>query len=263
MEFSDGQSGVATPVLLPGKSHGRRSLVGCSPWGREELDTTERLHFHFPLSCIGEGNGNPLQCSCLENPRDGGAWWAAVYGVIQSRTRSDLAAVWCRPGITSWRGISRWKWFMMPMSPRGERHTVLCHAVPWEEGHGSELSKAGGEEREREREDLWASAFTGSQAEITAKEVRESHWCVLMSLGQSNEGSEGNLWKRPALLYWCTWSPGRGTCLWGCWGIRKIWSFKNLERRLLPKCVQFPSVSSEALNFPAIDKIPLVTYLYI
>ena len=75
-----------TPVLLPGKSHGQRSLVGCSPWGCEESDTTERLHFHFSLSCIGEGNGNPLQCSCLENPRDGGAWWAAIYGVSQSRT---------------------------------------------------------------------------------------------------------------------------------------------------------------------------------
>ena len=73
-----------TPVLLPGKSHGRRSLVGCSAWGREESDTTERLH--FSLSCIGEGKGNPLQCFCLENPRDGGAWWAAVYGVAQSRT---------------------------------------------------------------------------------------------------------------------------------------------------------------------------------
>ena len=76
-----------TPVLLPGKSHGWRSLVDCSPWGREESDTTERLHFHFSLSCIGEGNGNPLQCSCLENPRDGGVWWAAVYGVAQSRTQ--------------------------------------------------------------------------------------------------------------------------------------------------------------------------------
>ena len=76
-----------TPVLLPRKFHGRRSLVGCSPWGRWESDTTEQLHFHFSLSCIGEGNGNPLQCSCLENPRDGGAWWAAVYGVAQSRTR--------------------------------------------------------------------------------------------------------------------------------------------------------------------------------
>ena len=76
-----------TPVLLPGKSHGRRSLVGCSPWGHEELDMTERLPFHFSLSCIEEGNGNPLQCSCLENPRDGGTWWAAVYGITQSRTR--------------------------------------------------------------------------------------------------------------------------------------------------------------------------------
>ena len=63
------------------------SLVGCSPWGHEELDTTEQLHFDFSLSCVGEGNGNPLQCSCLENPRDGGAWWAAVYGVAQSWTR--------------------------------------------------------------------------------------------------------------------------------------------------------------------------------
>ena len=60
--------------------------MGCSPWGHEELDTTERLHFHFSLSCIGEGNGNPLQCSCLENPRDRGAWWAAVYGVTESDT---------------------------------------------------------------------------------------------------------------------------------------------------------------------------------
>ena len=75
-----------TAVLLPGKSHGQRRLVGCSPWGCEESDTTERLPFHFSLSCIGEGNGNPLQGSCLENPRDGGAWWAVIYGVAQSRT---------------------------------------------------------------------------------------------------------------------------------------------------------------------------------
>ena len=76
-----------TPVLLPGKSHGQRSLVGWSPWGHEESDTTERLHFHFSLWCIGEGNGNPLQCSCLENPRDSGASWAAICGVAQSRTQ--------------------------------------------------------------------------------------------------------------------------------------------------------------------------------
>ena len=73
--------------VKPGKSHGWRSLVGCSPWGLEELDMTERLHFDFSLSCTGEGNGNPLQCSCLENPRDRRARWVSVYGVAQSRTR--------------------------------------------------------------------------------------------------------------------------------------------------------------------------------
>ena len=83
---------------MPGKSHGWRSLVGCSPWGREESGTTEQLHFHFLLSCIGEGNGNPLQWSSLENPRDRGAWWAAIYGVAQSRTRlKRLSSIlyWC------------------------------------------------------------------------------------------------------------------------------------------------------------------------
>ena len=69
-----------TLVLLPGKSHGWRSLVGCSPWGREESDMTERLHFHFSLLCTGEGNGNPLQCSCQKNPRD-------AVAVTESQTR--------------------------------------------------------------------------------------------------------------------------------------------------------------------------------
>ena len=76
-----------TPILLSGKSHGRGSLVGCNPWSRWGSDTTERLHFHVSLSCIGEGNGNPLQCSCLENPRDRGPWWATIFGVAQSRTQ--------------------------------------------------------------------------------------------------------------------------------------------------------------------------------
>ena len=76
-----------TPVLLPGKPHRQRSLVGYSPWGCEESDMTEQLHFHFSLSCIREGNGNPLQCSWLENPRNRGAWWAAIYGVAQSWTQ--------------------------------------------------------------------------------------------------------------------------------------------------------------------------------
>ena len=85
-QYSKSVQWQPTPVHLSGKSHGRRSLVGCSPWGLWELETTEWLHFQFSLSCIGEGNSNPPQCSCLENPRDGRAWWAAVYGVTRSRT---------------------------------------------------------------------------------------------------------------------------------------------------------------------------------
>ena len=80
MGFSRQESWTGVPLPSPGtthksleKSHGWRSLVGCSPWGWEESDMAERLHFHFSLSCVREGNGNPLQCSCLENPRDGGA----------------------------------------------------------------------------------------------------------------------------------------------------------------------------------------------
>ena len=73
-----------TPVLLPGIPHGWRSLVGCSPQGRWESDRTERLHVHFSL---GEGNGNPLQCSCLVNARDGGAWWLPSVGSHKSQTQ--------------------------------------------------------------------------------------------------------------------------------------------------------------------------------
>ena len=104
-----------TPVLLSGKSHGRRSLVGCSPWGCWESDTTEWLYFHFSLSCIGEGNGNPLQCSCLENPRDGGAWWAAIYGVAQSQTRlkwlstSSSSSLGLKPGSPTYSPQKLWQ----------------------------------------------------------------------------------------------------------------------------------------------------------
>ena len=122
---------ASTPVLLPGKSHGWRSLVGCNPWGSWGSDTTERLHFHFSLSCIGEGNGNPLKCSYLENPRDGGAWWAAVYGITQSWTRlkwlsssssssssSSVAKelVNCRrPRFDSWVGKIHWRRDRLPI----------------------------------------------------------------------------------------------------------------------------------------------------
>ena len=108
-----------TPVLLPGKSYRWRSLVGCSPWGRWGSDTTERLHFHFSLSCIGEGNGNPLQCSCLENPRDRGTWWAANYGVSQSLTRlkwlSSSSSDAGDPGLISGSGRSTGEGIVYPL----------------------------------------------------------------------------------------------------------------------------------------------------
>ena len=117
------RNGTPPPVLLPGKSHGWRSLVGCSPWSLEESDTTERLYFRFSLSCIGEGNGSPVQWSCLENPRDGGAWWAAVYGVAQSRIR--LKRVSSTSGSEVISGIRGWgqAWF-------GE-HNQLTNELLW------------------------------------------------------------------------------------------------------------------------------------
>ena len=113
-----------TPVLLPGKSHGWRSLVGCSPWGREKSDTTKQLHFHFSLSCIGEGNGNPLQCSCLEDPRDREAWWAVVCGVAQSRTRlSDF------PFIFTFH-------FHALEKEMASHSSILAWRIPWTEEPG-------------------------------------------------------------------------------------------------------------------------------
>ena len=118
-----------TPALLPGKSHGWRSLVGCSPWGYKELDTTERLHFHFSLSCIGEGNGNPLQCSCLENPRDRGAWWAAVYGVTQSRTQlKRLSSSSSREHRYHQKHLKQNAWIAMPSSRGSSRPS---HIILW------------------------------------------------------------------------------------------------------------------------------------
>ena len=113
-----------TPVLLPGKSHEWGSLVGCSPWGREESDTTERLPFHFSLSCIGEGNGNPLQCSCLENPRDGGAWWAAVSGVAWSQTRLK----WLSSSSSS-RAFNRW-FSQTSSSRKAAQYFIECTFSP-------------------------------------------------------------------------------------------------------------------------------------
>ena len=85
--------------------------------GSLESYTTERLPFHFSLSRIGEGNGNPLQCCCLENPRDGGAWWAAVYGVAQSRTRLKRLS------------SSSSSVYIQNISPSQEVHLQLCCGV--------------------------------------------------------------------------------------------------------------------------------------
>ena len=89
-----------TPVLLPGKSHGRRSLVGYSPWGHEELDSTEQLHFHFSLSCTGEENGNPLQYYCLENPRDGSLVGCHLWCLTESDT-TDVTWQQQQPLVTT------------------------------------------------------------------------------------------------------------------------------------------------------------------
>ena len=118
-----------TPVLLPGKSRGRKSLVGCSPWGRSESGTTERLHFHISLSCIGGGHGNPLQCSCLENPRDCGAWWAAVYGVTQSRTPlkwlSSSSSIYISPYLCVWKKMVQVKLVL------SEKYYNSLHSKIW------------------------------------------------------------------------------------------------------------------------------------
>ena len=125
-----------TPVLLPGKSHRRRSLVGCSPWGHEESDMTERLHFHFSLLCIGEGNGNPLQCYCLENPRDGVAQsWTRLKWLSSSSQRGKNLPAVRRLGFYPWLGKIPWrrKWLpisaSLPREVQGQRSLVSYS--PW------------------------------------------------------------------------------------------------------------------------------------
>ena len=119
-----------TPILLPGKSQGQRSLVGYSPWALEKSDMTERLHFHFSLSCIGEGNGNPLQCSCLEKLRDSRAWWAAIYGVALSRTRlkrlsSSSIVILDAFELLCWRRLLR-----VPWTARRSNQSILKEISP-------------------------------------------------------------------------------------------------------------------------------------
>ena len=138
LQFSHRRQWHPTPVLLPGKSHWRRSLVGCSPWGGEELDRTEWLHFHLSLLCTGEGSGNPLQCSCLENPRDGGAWWAAVYAVTHSRTWLKLLSSSCCNSLAFsmiQRMLAIWSLvplpFLKPVWTSGSSRFTYCWSLAW------------------------------------------------------------------------------------------------------------------------------------
>ena len=124
---------------LAWKIHGQRSLLSYSPWGREESDTTERLHFQFSLACIGEGNGNPLQCSCLENPRDKEAWWAAFHWVAQSRTRlkrlsrcfsGTLLLFWWSSGcLAIWSLVPLP--FLNPAWTSGSSWFMYCWSLAW------------------------------------------------------------------------------------------------------------------------------------
>ena len=184
-----------TPVLLPGKSHGQRSLVGCSPWGREESDTTERLHFHFSLSCIGEGNGNPLQCSCLEHPRDGGAWWAGVYGVAQSRTRLKRLS---SSSSRERRGNLEPCW-LFPKSSHGQLLTVVvtCVKLPSAAKPGCSHFPAFS---------CWVSAeplWDRSGSHFFPGESEALPW-VPGAVGA------GGLGARVSLLPWCSWMFQKG-----------------------------------------------------
>ena len=111
-----------TPVLLPGKAHGQRGLVGCSPWRCYESDTTERLSFHFSLSWIGEGNGNPLQCSCLENPRDGEPGGLPSMG---SHRVTRLKWLSSSSSSSSWRRLLR-----VPWTARRSNQSILKEISP-------------------------------------------------------------------------------------------------------------------------------------
>ena len=158
-----------TPILLPGKSHGWRSLVGCSPWGRWGSDTTERLPFHFSLARIGGGNGNPLLCSCLENPMDWGAWWAAVYRVAQSRTRLPFT------------------FHLHALEEEMATHSsVLAWRIPWTEEPGG-LPSIGSHRVGHDWSDLAAAAATKSQ--------------IIQTMWLPTWATRWPHWPRPA--WWC------------------------------------------------------------
>ena len=177
-----------TPVLLPGKSHGQRGLVGCSPWGREESDTTERLHFHFSLSCIGKGNGSPLQCSCLENPRTGEPGRLPSVGSHRvGHNWSDLAAaaavllfretqLWERSLVFSLLAVSSNKSFLLIFS------MVVLAQYP----SRSELW-----EKEKKRRTLFSGNTRGVQQELDESLLWTSALIELTAWYLSSEPKSG------------------------------------------------------------------------
>ena len=171
-------------TFLPGKCYGRRSLVGCSPWGLEESDTTERLHFHFSLSCTGEGNDNPLQCSWLENPRDGEPGGLASTGLHRvSHDWSDLAAV--AAAVTSTQHTKaenerQWK--------KGEFSAVFH----WEITHKPVLGWWLPEDQITIKFGRWNFRLFGSSCGVPVLMI--AHWNC--SFNHSAEPSYASLWLR-------------------------------------------------------------------
>ena len=182
--------------------------------GSLESDTTERLYFHFSLSCIGEGNGNPLQCSCLENPRDGGAWWAAFYGVAQSRTGLKRRS--------SSSSIAAWATGICPQHP--------CHWLAWATVSQTGARPGAGGESFLISPILAASGLAGSFLLLLGKWTGRTVWNMeekqvrkfSFFLSTAVCASKTRLERHPNPLRWKRPSFCRSQWWWWGWGRQEI-----------------------------------------